>query len=90
MILSEEMRYKVQKMLWDRLWVYLFGSTDGHGHSAWRGFLEANNIVLLPGKDASRHDGGAFVLVCSPMERGALMVPMDLAMKTIVLGGLPN
>jgi hypothetical protein len=50
---SEEVRYRLQKMFWDRVDLYIFASLDGRhgGHDAWRYFLDCNGIVTLPGHD---------------------------------------
>lgn len=83
--MSEEMRYRLQKMLWDRSWEYIIGDRDG----LWGRFLQRNNIVLVPQGEAKRHEGEDHVSVCSPMAHGALIVPLDFATKALLLGTLP-
>jgi len=90
MALSEEMRYALQKMIWDRLDGCLFPPRESDGHQVWREFLRRNNIVFEQNREARQHDGGHEVLVCSPLEYGVLKVPIELAKKILLLGELPS
>ena len=87
--MSEEMRYRLQKMLWDRCREYIFGDRSLDRHGLWNQFLQRNHIVLIPQGEAKRHEGEDYVSVHSPMDYGALIVPLDFATKALLLGTLP-
>lgn len=92
--MSEDMRYRLQKMVWDRFMRCVFGlgytkkAPLGEGHRIWREFLDRNEIVSVP-CEAKRHEGESFVSVASPTY-GSLRVPYDLAMKILVFDRFPH
>ena len=81
--MTEELRYKLQKMIWDKLEKYIFSMKS---HPLWLDFLNKNDIEFLPGTDAVHYKHEDFVAVMNPLQYGALKINKETAEKALVLG----
>lgn len=100
--MTEELRYKLQKMIWDRFGEYVFSknmfsknkSQGGHYRQGgydryqqlWLDFLKKNEIEFIPGADAVHYKHEGFVAVLNPFQYGALKINKETAEKALVLG----
>jgi hypothetical protein len=92
--MTEELRYKLQKMIWDRFGEYVFhrnkrchrqGGYDRY-QQLWLDFLKKNEIEFIPGADAVHYKHKDFVTVVNPFQYGALKINKETAEKALVLG----
>ena len=91
MMMTEELRYKLQKMIWDKFGDYTFPKIKSQGgydryQQLWLDFLKKNDIEFLPGTDAVHYKHEDFVAVVNPFQYGALKVNKETAEKALVLG----
>jgi hypothetical protein len=94
--MTEELRYKLQKMIWDRFGEYVFSKNKSQGHDRQRGydryqqlwldFLKKNEIEFIPGADAVHYKHEGFVAVVNPFQYGTLKINKETAEKALVLG----
>ena len=89
--MTEEIRYKLQKMIWDKFGDYVFSKNKRQGgydryQQLWLDFLKKNDIDFLPGTDAVYYKNEDFVAVVNPFQYGALKINKETAEKALVLG----